>query len=92
MYKRMLRAVVATAFSAALACGVLAVGGDAGQVTTPAGSQAAGAGDIAWAAKAGDIAWGAAAGDIAWNSGAGDIAWGPAPKDIAWGEPAGTVA
>lgn len=83
MYKRMLRAVAATAFSAALACGVLAVGGDAGQVTTPAGSQAAGAGDIAWGAAAGDIAWGAAA---------GDIAWGPAPTDIAWGEPAGTGA
>jgi hypothetical protein len=62
MYKRMLRAVVATAFSAALAYGALAVGGDIGWISTPGGSnaQAVGSGDIGWNTVAGDIGWGSA--------------------------------
>ncbi|AXG82705.1 5'-nucleotidase [Streptomyces paludis] len=76
MYKRMLRAVVATAFSAALAFGALAVGGDIAW-NAPAGTttQAEAPGDIAWNVRA------AGAGDIAWNSVHGDIAW-TAPADI----------
>ncbi|MCL7381234.1 hypothetical protein [Streptomyces sp. 35G-GA-8] len=90
MYKRMLRAVVVTAFSAALAYGALGVGADIGWNPTPAGSVAQGveSGDIGW--KSGDIGWGEPAasgnsGDIGWNlkaagstavrSGSGDIGW-----------------
>ncbi|MER8068808.1 hypothetical protein ABTZ59_11020 [Streptomyces sp. NPDC094034] len=91
MYKRMLRAVVVTAFSAALAYGALAVGADIGWNTTPAGSAAQGveSGDIGW--KSGDIGWNTTSagsvesGDIGWNvkatgttavsSGSGDIGW-----------------
>jgi hypothetical protein len=84
MYKRMLRAVVATAFSAALACGVLAAGGAINQAAAPAGSAAVAAG-------AGDIAWNAVeSGDIAWDSAAKGK--GQTPTDIAWGTPAGTGA
>ncbi|WP_326611188.1 CDK5RAP3 family protein [Streptomyces scopuliridis] len=95
MYKRMLRAVVVTAFSAALAYGALAVGADIGWDTTPAGSAAQGveSGDIGWNAPAGsvesgDIGWNVkAAGSTAVPSGSGDIGWvtpQAAPKDIGW--------
>ncbi|WP_325051387.1 hypothetical protein [Streptomyces corynorhini] len=50
--------MAATAFSAALAFGALAAGGDIAW-NVPAGTttQAAEAGDIAWNAVPGDIAW-----------------------------------
>lgn len=50
MRKRMLRAVIATAFSAALACGSLAVVGDISWTSTPDGSnsRANQADDISW--------------------------------------------
>ncbi|MFF3750381.1 5'-nucleotidase [Streptomyces sp. NPDC002018] len=63
MYKRMLRAVVATAFSAALAYGALAVGGDIGWDSTPAGSTAQGA----QGPESGDISWDVAPKDIGWD-------------------------
>ncbi len=53
MYKRMLRAVVATAFSAALAYGALAVGGDISWDSTPAGSTV----QSVQVLKSGDISW-----------------------------------
>ncbi|WP_078490825.1 hypothetical protein [Streptomyces scopuliridis] len=95
MYKRMLRAVVVTAFSAALAYGALAVGADIGW-TTPAGSAAQGveSGDIGWgptpagSVDSGDIGWIVkAAGSTTVSPGSGDIGWvtpQATPKDIGW--------
>lgn len=63
MYKRMLRAVVATAFSAALAYGALAVGGDISWDSTPAGSTV----QRAEGPTSGDISWDIAPQDIGWD-------------------------
>lgn len=90
MYKRMLRAVVATAFSAALAYGALAVGGDIGWGTKPVVSATEGTGgDIGWSDSArGSVAQGGTSGDIGWI-----VAPKNAPKDIGWHtSPAGTGA
>ncbi|MFC9650981.1 MULTISPECIES: 5'-nucleotidase [unclassified Streptomyces] len=88
MYKRMLRAVVVTAFSAALAYGALAVGADIGWNTTPAGTVAQ---DVE---SGGDIGWGVApagtqdSGDIGWNlTAAGSTAVSQEPGDIGWVTP-----
>ncbi|MFE2634825.1 5'-nucleotidase [Streptomyces scopuliridis] len=96
MYKRMLRAVVVTAFSAALAYGALAVGADIGWNTTP--TRSVQSDDIGWGTTpAGSAAHGVKSGDIGWNvkatgstavtSGSGDIGWvtpQATPKDIGW--------
>lgn len=90
MYKRMLRAVVATAFSAALAYGALVVGGDIGWSTKPVASAAEGTGgDIGWSDSArGSDAQGGTPGDIGWI-----VSPKNAPKDIGWHtSPAGTGA
>lgn len=71
MYKRMLRAVVATAFSAALAYGALAVGGDISWDSTPAGSTV----QSAEGPTSGDISWDSVPQDVT----PGDIGWDVAP-------------
>ncbi|GAA1153482.1 hypothetical protein GCM10009654_06320 [Streptomyces hebeiensis] len=90
MYKRMLRAVVATAFSAALAYGALTVGGDIGWHAEPTGPVAQGVesgGDIGWNVEAGAVSAADATngGDIGWivspRSAPGDIGWNTTPAD-----------
>ncbi|MFJ2650431.1 hypothetical protein ACIO1C_27380 [Streptomyces sp. NPDC087420] len=57
--------MVATAFSAALAFGALAVGGDIGWISTPGGSAASTS--AARTVDTGDIGWGSAPKDIGWS-------------------------
>ena len=90
MYKRMLRAVVATAFSAALAYGALAVGGTSAGAPSLSYLPLQGTGgDSGWSDSArGSVAQGGTSGDIGWI-----VAPKNAPKDIGWHtSPAGTGA
>jgi hypothetical protein len=83
MSKRMLRAVLATAFSAALACGAFAVAGDISWSTAPGRS-------TTQTVQAGDISW-TVTDDISWRTPTDDISWA-APTDISWGAQAHTGA
>ncbi len=87
MYKRLLRSVLAVAFSAAVALGALSGAG--------LGATSAGPPDSGWGSAPVDSGWGSAPVDSGWGSvqaAPPDSGWGSAPVDSGWGSLPATSA